>query len=275
VRARFTGITNGTVLTDTALSLIDELSMSVSVSLDPGSEVHDASRRTLTGAPTYHQVVRNLGRLRSRLPPGRILVRSTLAPGSAAAMGSFLEQLRSLGVERVNLRWPSIPELEEDQIQETLDCFRIAAEWSAGCFERDEVPPRVLNFTRPALRALLSMPSSRYCGYGPDMVCLTPGGRVSTCHRRSTPAGAAASDSTTRIGNGPRPSCQKCWARRLCGGGCPYDLELWSSRADGDESLPIFCRLARGGYELALALLHRALECGVADRWLIPSDRKA
>jgi uncharacterized protein len=259
--------TNGTIMNDEIIEFLSEYKFSIMVSIDGPQAVHDKLRPFRnSGRPTYEIIARNSARLIKRLP-GRINARTTVCDINKD-LWEISEHLRSMGFGNVvfgletstnchdyHISQPDAERAYEDLCSEVL-----------GSFERGQV--RLVEPFQTMMRVVLFGLDRAYpCGAGRSYIAVAPNGDLYPCHRFMGLDAQKIGDiregfipeQTVRYWSlhvDDRIECSTCWAKRFCGGGCPFEH---LSRT-GDVRLPHedHCRTVRRIIELSIAL---ASEC--------------
>ena len=283
----FTITTNLTLLTPDIADFLVEHKFAVMVSLDGSENDNDRYRVTKDGHGTYAAVVRNLKMLLGKQQAAGVRpakLRATMTPENAN--GDAIEQhLKSLGTDLVVVG-------ESSGTASTSNAWDLGErEWTEASRERHRMAARYLEFLghrnsqdvtprefidvfapilskihEEANRTIIAQKVPfPICGVCRNMKAVTPTGDVYPCHRY-------VGNENFKLGNLDRGGvdmqkiaryyaavhdvfelkCRGCWARRLCGGQCPWYL----SSADGQMVVPDEpgCKSIRSGYELALSL---------------------
>ena len=238
VKCRLHVTTNGTLIDDIKAVTLRRLGVSVLLSLDGPEEIHNANRPAKNG-DSFKQVMAGLNALKAAgLRP---MARATFTDSDIdiAARLDFFHGLYEQGlISGVSIE-PAIlsegcgamPQCAIDKESLTV-AWHGAAEWYAAKFNtlpEDKRPVPLFYFRKLAQRLLNYQWMGNECGAGRGYLTVGPDGGLYACHR----------ETGTRIGdieNGPdgdkraawagncldaHAECAGCWARYLCGGGCP------------------------------------------------------
>jgi len=236
--------TNGTRFTPEVLRFLRDHRVSVSVSVDGPPDVHDANRRHAGGGGTYADVLEGLELFRAhagRLPAARV----TLTPDQWSRTEEVFQHLVGLGFTEVGIA-PASPisaDLLATPRQEEALLAGFAA--LAARFVDEAREGTVLPFTNVIdLLARLHRGDARdvACGAGLGYVAMDAAGRLFLCHRLSGEASfclgdvdrgvdaARARACLAALASPREEACARCWARRLCAGGCHYDNHVREDR---------------------------------------------
>ena len=237
-RFTFSITTNGTLLSDEIIELLDEGRFSVVLSVDGPAPVHDQCRRTAEGGPTHHLVMEFLEALATRTS---CTVRGSAVVRSGWSLASASEYLLSLPVSHLKaqvVRGASgsplalTPE-EKDGYLADLEAIgqRVIESLEAGHVLRED------RYTSGVLQQFKGTPREFHCGAGESVFGVTPSGEILPCvlldpsnHHLghvddSDPAWLEAGLAWRRSFS-RRPECEDCEALFLCGGGCPAMLAV-------------------------------------------------
>jgi len=260
----FTIDTNGTLLNDEIVDFCCAENIGVGVSLDGTKDVNDTARIFPDGSGSYDTVVKQSARLLERMPE-TTGARATLTKDNYRFRDT-LNHLVELGFRRVlidcdggsNGTW------SDDEIIILKEEFEKAADYFIKLLRQDDF----LSFGN--IVSLLPLISNRkrkryHCGAGIWYVAVTPDGTIYPCHRlTSHPQFAMGNvmqsvswDLREEILSHPvetKDSCQECWARYLCGGGCFY--RGFVATRDPFQPDPAWCELTRHVLTLAMCAYH-------------------
>jgi len=235
-RFTFAVTTNGTVLSDAVIDVLDAGKFQVVLSIDGPTAVHDECRRGVNGAPTHNDVMRFLDAVRSRTSCyvwGAAVVRSGWRLIQAT------EYLRTLPVHAIKAQavrlaagtpYALTPE-EHELYKEDLRAVgrRVIEELEAGKFPLDN------RFGSRVLQLLVGGERVRFCDAGNTNFGITPSGSVLACLLLGNDArlGHIDDDPHTWREAGRkwkarplRSKCHSCKYLAMCGGGCPAALSV-------------------------------------------------
>ncbi|MGC8718278.1 MAG: radical SAM protein, partial [bacterium] len=94
--------TNGLLLDEDTLNILDDLDISIVLSLDGGKNIHDRLRHTVTGKGTFDYILPNAQRLAERRSDGGYYIRGTYTQKTLNFSESFKE-LMSFGFKYISL----------------------------------------------------------------------------------------------------------------------------------------------------------------------------
>lgn len=227
--------TNGTLLTREIFDFLSSRSVEIHVSLDGPRELHDAHRRAADGAGSYDSIARNL---EGFLPgsPGLFSARATVTPQTIdfpAAARAFIalgfpdygfDIAFGDGADR-STAWS-----EEAMGEYDRSFGSFVGEIRSDLLARTRPPP---SFIREGLyrlhRRRLHVITCRMAAY---LLVATPLGEFYPCYKLTEEESFRIGDIRAGIDHARRravypglvfenEACAGCWARFLCGGGCP------------------------------------------------------
>ncbi len=269
--------TNGTLLKPDVIDFLHEHRVSVAVSIDGPSSIHDRNRPDKKGRGSYAQIASRLEMLFENAPLP-IAARVTLVPDQWQAAVEVFEHLIGLGFDEVGIApvSPINPSLlpsaeQEDDIMQSFTTL-------AGRFLDAAVKGHVLPFSN-ILDLLARLHSGQAkaisCGAGYGYMAVDARGQFFPCHRMAGEPGFSAGDLTAGIDvNQLRVSlghlnhnrdedCSTCWARTLCSGGCHYENHL----RENQLGLPrgTSCKFIRNWLELGIQTYASLCAAGAMD----------
>jgi len=253
-KAGFSITTNGTLLDDDTVEMLNG-DFGLMVSLDGPKELHDRQCPTRDGEGSFDRATEGIRRLMKKR--GRVTVRCTMAHPAPDAM-KLIRFFADFGFSRIvlgtvrNPAFPSACDFTEednrtfDRAMETEILPWMLAEKAAGRepiynpfdeiadFQGEKEHPEKVRGLR--------------CGACHSAMAVAPDGTLYPCHRF---VGMEAWTIGT-LESGPDPErckrfwrrhrecmkarCGTCWAYRVCGGPCPWEI----ARADGTFALSDF-----------------------------------
>ncbi len=236
----FSVTTNGTLLTREIAGFLKENGISVCVSIDGPREIHDANRPYASGRGSYDDVLRGIAHLTAGRDGHPLAARVTIGHGAVDVRKTF-DHLRGLGFDEVGFAPASAAEgsrtaLGGEELDRVLDGFReLAAEYADDVRERRM--PAFSNMTQILSLIHRGDPMPYPCGAGIGMLAADPSGVLYPCHRlcgvgesMGDPSRGIAVEARTRFLDGARrrreSSCDACWAKNFCSGGCYHDAYL-------------------------------------------------
>ncbi len=292
--------TNGMLITEEWCDLFLEFGVRIGVSLDGPASLHDARRKTRSGAPTHARVMRGIDMLQKRNVPFHVIC--VVGAASLPRAGELIDFFRLSGVTDVGF---NIEEIEQSGGRSTLQragcerAFRgfLAEAVAAAC----EATPPVVIREQQELMACLEHPAfGRMSGnsqnapfgiitvsvagelftFSPELAGLTHRdydtfaiGRLPDATLDAILAGEPFRRMWTDIEAGIRQCRGSCDYFDLCLGGAPVNKLFENGFFASGETM--FCRLAHKAVsDVVLADLERRLKAPVPAKELMTSDFK-
>lgn len=238
VKCKLHVTTNGTLIDDIKAVTLKRLGVSVLISLDGPEDIHNSNRPARQGN-SFEQTIAGLESLKKAgLRP---MVRATFTESEIDIAGrlDFFHDLYERGmISGVSIE-PAVlsegcgamPATAVDK-EALADAWHSAAVWYAEKFNSlppDARPVPLFYFRKLAKRLMDYQWMGNECGAGRGYMTVGPDGGLYACHRET---GTLIGDIENGIDEDKRKpwagnclaahkECQKCWARYLCGGGCP------------------------------------------------------
>jgi uncharacterized protein len=275
--------TNGSLLDKEMLQVLTREKVELVISLDGGTELQNQMCLMANHRPSFDLVRDRLKWVKESGVTYR--VKSVVHHMNMANWDQLLELFRLEEYPRVSLETViAKPEAAYALTQEDVDHLK---EHVIELFEKymqgDTFTGRILNLSA-AVRCISSQTNLGYaCGAGKNYLCVTPNGDLYPCH-------LLVGHEQYRLGNllantldqerrkdfyQPlhvlnRESCQTCWARYFCGGGCVGENYLVMDRLT--TSYPVRCQLVRLGMETAIQVYCSQLQ--EAERLQVTPERR-
>ncbi len=276
-RFRFTLTTNGMLLDDEVTEFANREMHNVVLSLDGRKEIHDALRKTPSGAGSYDVVLPKFQRFVEKRGGRNYYMRGTFTHRNAAFLPDLLH-MADLGFTELSMEPVVCPPgdpaaLTEEDFPIVCEQYeRLAAEML-----RRERAGKGFHFYHynldltggPCLYKRLAG-----CGSGTEYLAVTPAGELYPCHQFvGEPAyrmgdvwqgvtNTALRDEFKGCSAYARPECGDCWAKLYCSGGCAANAMHASGSIRGVYAYG--CRLFRKRIECAL-MLQAALRSRVEE----------
>jgi len=246
--------TNGTLIDRFKAAALARYGFTVLVSLDGPKEIHNAGRPAKEG-DSYDRTMSGLRALKQAGIAHRVMARATFSETDARLVErlDFFERLHRDGlINGVSIEPAILSEGCGATPKARPDREKLAAEWHAAAewfVARAKAgrPFPFFYYRKLLRRLLLSEYHGTECGAGRGYLTVAPDGSLHACHRES---GTRIGDIDTGFDQDKRltwwrnrvdrhPECMKCWARYLCGGGCPQNrVEVGGSI---DAQMPYVC----------------------------------
>ncbi len=260
---RFTLTTNCVLLDDEKIKFLVDHGVSLILSIDGRSEVHDRMRKTRGGHPTYSHAAER-AKAAVRLKGGKgYFIRGTYTKFSL----DFDEDVKSLydeGFRYISLE-PAVGEgpwgLSLEDLEAANQSYARLIEFWLDCHRRKD-PFEFYHFNLGLRHGLCKERRMTGCGAGYEYIAVTPEGEIFPCHQLvgkhefsmgNIRDGILRKDLISRflMSRVPmKPDCVSCWARYLCGGGC----HARAAYSTGDLLKPdaISCHFMKNRLEHAL-----------------------
>ncbi|MGI6603817.1 MAG: thioether cross-link-forming SCIFF peptide maturase [bacterium] len=280
---KFTLTTNAVLLTEAVRQELQDLGVSLVLSLDGRPAVHDRMRPFAGGRGSSEQVVPHiLAAVKADLQ-GDWWIRGTYTRDNL----DFAEDAKyilELGIDRFSLE-PVVAKLPDPHGLQEEDIPTLCAEYErlAGLYlerARQGHPFTFFHFEVDLNHGPCLPKRFTGCGAGHEYFAVAPNGDLYPCHQfvgreaykeGSVAAGVKRPDLVQEFRRTTvftKPACRACWARYHCGGGCHANAEFFN----GDLKQP---------YELGCALEKKRLECALylkarldfgLERELVPAE---
>ncbi|MGC8972069.1 MAG: SPASM domain-containing protein [bacterium] len=268
---RITLTTNGLLLDEKVLDLLDELEISIVLSLDGGKEVHDKFRHLVNGNGSFNHILPNAIELARRRQDGGYYIRGTYTAETINFSNSFKE-LVDLGFRYISLEPVVSNDCKISIKKEHIPILRIEYEKVAEeCLKNDV---KFFHFELPFEEGACLPRLARGCGAGVEYMAITPNGDIYPCHQfvgytqfRLGEINRKDIDKRLRgkfihLNNiDSKPICKECWARYLCGGGCLANNFIINK--DIEEPYRVGCEIQKLRIEYALWLRAKRMEVKV------------
>lgn len=228
--------TNGTLIDQFKATALKRYGFSVLVSLDGPEDIHNASRPAKKGN-SWKQTIEGLTQLKAAGMGARVMIRATFAESKPRLVDrlKFFADLHDRGFIVGSSIEPAIlsegcgatPTAKADR-QTLAREWHEAAEWYVRRIKSGK-PFSFFYFRKIGERILNCQHMGNECGAGRSYLTVGPDGKLYACHREE---GTEIGDIDTGFDAVKRlpwwttrlemhAECQKCWARNICGGGCP------------------------------------------------------
>lgn len=268
---RITLTTNGVLLTEKVLDLLDELDISVVLSLDGGEKIHNKHRHLISGEGSFKYILPNAIELARRREYGGYYIRGTYTAETINFSETFKE-LVDLGFRYISLE-PVVTNdkslsIKKEHIPILREEYRKIAE---ECLKSDI---KFFHFELPLEEGACLPRLARGCGAGVEYIAIAPTGEIYPCHQfvghKQFKMGNIHERNLNeelrfrfRILNmiDSKPLCRDCWARYLCGGGCLANN--FNINSDIMEPYEVGCEIQKLRIEYALWLRAKRMEAKV------------
>lgn len=249
---RFMLTTNGTLINDHVLELLQTMRINITVSLDGETKINDQLRPAKNGKSSTEMTLVGLKNLQT--------IRHSLESlGVSAVFSSELSQLvesylffQTLNVDWYEFNFSYNENSDEAQINYLQQMDQIAdLAWKKGG-EAELRKIKVFNLYFDLLDRQQQV--ENFCGAGKSFLMIDAKNQVTTCpwevgnSQEVVARGADLDGLKDRLIEYQKPlvelnNCQNCWARYLCGGGCMYINKQRSGHKHKKD--PLFCERTR------------------------------
>lgn len=255
--------TNGTLCNREVADFFDRHRFTVYYSIDCDARTHDEVRRYADGRGSFADVEANLAYLRT-LPGVHLIGSSVVRKG--VSLSDAMEQLASHGArqckaERVRLREDQPLALKGDEHDGYLaDIHGLIDHYVEALESRRK--PMDFRLSSKILQLLTRTRRDFFCPAGERMFGISAGGELYPCAlhvgRLRSRLGqlatgidpAAQASFRKRFSPDGQADCRRCWARRLCGGGCSAMVDRFghedcsSLRAESEAAIAVYQHFA-------------------------------
>jgi len=231
-RIAFTVTTNGTVLNDEVIELLDRGKFGIVLSIDGPAEIHDRCRRKTNGAATHADVIRFLETVRAKTS---CLITGSSVIRSGWSLRQATEYLRTLPIHSIKAQAVRAPKgapfgMTSEERQQYMDDLEYIGHCVIRELEEGKYPMDNRYATR-VLQLLRGSGRTSFCEAGETTFGITPEGKVLPCilldddhyylgHIDENPRVWVEAGMNWR-GKPLRADCNSCQHLQLCGGGCP------------------------------------------------------
>ncbi|MGD9560073.1 MAG: thioether cross-link-forming SCIFF peptide maturase [Oscillospiraceae bacterium] len=265
---RFTLTTNGIALNDDNIRFINEEMGNVVLSLDGRQAVNDRMRPKPDGSGSYAHIVPNYQKLLATRGGKEYYVRGTYTCHNLDFDADVLA-LYELGFGQLSVEPVVGPETDSYAIREA-DIPKIKAAYTRLMDElitRRRASRGDFNFFHFMLdleNGPCAIKRLKGCGSGNEYLAVTPDGELYPCHQfvgnsgflmGTVDAGITRDDLKETFAKANllnKPTCQDCWAKYFCSGGCNANNFAFSGSIYSPH--PLSCQLEKIRLECALAL---------------------
>lgn len=232
--------TNGTLFTVRDVAYLARNRFGIGISIDGDRDAHDHARKFRNNRGTYDNLAQRLHDAQLFTHHPTVNARATITRETLHCSRTVFH-LYGMGFRNIYLEpaagknetW-AIDEEDLQIIKEEFD--RIAEFYKEELLKGNYFMLR--NFFQVLERIHCKNKSGYRCGAGRQTAAVSPDGGLYPCYKfvgiksylmGNVGAGEYDKNYSARFREnhaGARPGCQNCWARYLCGGGCPYLSEV-------------------------------------------------
>lgn len=238
IKAQFSIVTNGTLVTEKALAVMTDLNMRVTVSIDGPSEINDRMRPARNGLSSTEMTLAGLKILSGAKASLRHLgVHGVFNTENMDLMSAY-ELYRSLNVDSYDFTF-SVDDNDDESNRLFVEQMDLVAKRAFN--EAGEVELRKISLFDKYFDALdKQQQTENYCGAGKSFLMIDSRNGIFTCpwdvndKLEKVGQGTVLNETLLKEYEAPlieKNNCGNCWARFLCGGGCMYSHK----RATGNK----------------------------------------
>ncbi len=251
ITCKYMVTTNGTLITDSALELLRNMKIHVTVSLDGRAAINDQVRPGKDGKSSTEQTLAGIKKLVSiRSSLASIGISGVYSSENLAVKESYLF-FKTLGADWYEFNFSYT---EKDTAAQALYLSQMKEIAELAWFMGGETELRKIKTFNAYFDTLDSQQRiENFCGAGKSYLMIDAKNQLYTCPwvvgEKAEIVGAGSSLNMAKLEKYQKPlielnNCQTCWARYVCGGGC-----MFINRAHtGDKHLKdeMFCERTRG-----------------------------
>lgn len=259
---KFSVTTNGTQFSDENIELLNSFGFYITISLDGPPEINDQIRFSKGQKGVTHQVAEGVARLmKNRTAIAAVGFQGVYGAHNTNAYKAF-EYFMELNADWMDFQYDNENSDNLSSLQFEAEMAKIAA---TALRAGGEAGLRKIRFFDNIFRNLDEQTKIwSYCGSGKTLAVIDAKNNVFTCpwavNDMSLRASSADNFNVESLQTLKSPlietnSCQSCWAKHLCGGGC-----MWAhKKATGNSHSPdpIFCHRMRSLILLAISYYYQ------------------
>lgn len=251
IELTFKVTTNGTIMNETILSVLNDYSIGVAVSCDGIPEIQDhyrPSKSRISSSAMIEKSVRELLLQRKNIP--FVGVHCVVHTSEQNLLRS-VDYFKTLGFDWYEFT-PDVSNSSEELTESYLNSMSELAqrEYVLGGIK---ALCRIQNFERVFARLEQQAPLRNHCGIGKNFLMMDASGDFYLCPWMVGKPAAKVHSLQDQTHHHLKQdlvelhNCQNCWARTLCGGGCHF---IHSNNAQNKEKS--YCERVRGTTALAI-----------------------
>ena len=264
--------TNGVLITKEIAQFLKKHNFSVLISIDGDEAVHDNQRQFPDNSGSYQAVLHGARTVVEEYgTQEKIGIRGTVTSQHVSSFDDMLTHLIKKGFKNISIE-PANGGLNNEYAIKLSDLPVLVDQYKqvADTYDKAHKAQKVsfFHFNTVIQNLARFQKHDRPCGPANGYMAVAPNGDIYPCHRimraeykignvNSVGSGAKLDMSIQakfwRATIENRPTCNSCWARNLCGGGC-YALSIDSGQ-DMLEPCVIDCNLFKFRAELSIGLL--------------------
>lgn len=290
-------ITNGSLLTEEVVAFLVENRFLLMISMDGYKEMHDHNRPSVSGKDMYETILANAKRANAAYReaglglPVKIRANLTHEYHDMTKVVRYLEAegFTTIGVATVdNLPWADVNlhACTEEDLDEVAEQRSKLLDAGMDAMIHGRKPsPFEARLVREVMKQIQASTYTRglRCGVGRNTNIVDTDGNIYPCHRYGdmreyiigNVADMALDEAKTKayyesVNAASSTKCQDCWARKLCGGPCAWEVSHPSGHII--EPREDHCERIRSGFESVLRRRKKLVE---EAPHLIPEDQSA
>jgi uncharacterized protein len=257
-RIQFSVTTNGTVLNDEVIDILNKGNFSIVLSIDGPPEVHNECRLKVDGSPSQADVIKFLDTVRAQT---KCHVTGSSVIRSGWGLRQATDFLRNLPIHTIKAQAVRVPEgtpyaLSPKERQQYMDDLEYIGQETIKDLEAEKFPLD-RRYANRVLSLLKGSERNSFCGAGNTTYGITPDGKVLPCilldekeyylgHINDAPVTWREAGKSWKA-KPLRPECHECGDLSLCGGGCPAMYSVCAE--DECELVAKNCEVARKIYK--------------------------
>lgn len=249
LKVKYILTTNGTIMDDEILDIIIKNKMTTNISIDGDRTIHNTNRIFADGRPTFDIVEKNIKKILSKYK--NVIARVTLTKPGVVSFKSDILKLWELGFEDVYIDIVDTPIKELAIDRASFEVFKQQLEQVYKEMEDNVdrgIPRYFSNIVQLEDEISKKIIKAECKYYNPFTIKFTPQGDIYKCSMtfgNKEHCVGNINDGIVwekfikhyKVDN----KCTSCWAKRICGGGCPLKPK--------DE---LFCNYQKTMAELSL-----------------------
>lgn len=255
-RFTFAVTTNGTILSDDVLDLLEAGNFSIVLSIDGPAEIHDTCRRTVNNSPTHARVMEFLAAVRTKTSC-RVCASSVVRAGWSLKQATDYSRtlpVDGIKAQAIRVSATTLYALNDEEIKAYGRDLEVIGDKVINDLENNRVPMDN-RFASRVLQLLKNGERRAFCGAGRTTFGITPSGYVLPCiliegreavlgHINDNPRSWTEAGRKWRQKT-QRRECSDCDYLYMCGGGCPAMVPVC-----GEEE----CIMVRKNCEVAISI---------------------
>jgi uncharacterized protein len=281
----FSLTTNGTLLTDDLVKFFKEEDYTITVSIDGPPDINNRLRPLQSGGGSYDAIMDKV-----RGTGIDAIARVTLTCRSLQ-MHRIVHHLAEAGFREVGVSPVATGsarfDISSEQLPVLLDEMRMLSNDFVEWAKKGKIFP-FSNIRMLVDQIAAGQPRKMPCGAGTALAAVDNKGDWYACHRLVGEEQFAIGNLENGIDSEKRfdllndmhprsrTSCETCWARYLCGGGCHHIAWLHSDKGEAPWMISdVFCDFLRSWYRIGLHTYARMVEEAPEMLGMVPRSKPA